>query len=69
MRPDAASTPSSTPAEFLRPRAAAEFLSISYPHLRALMKRGEGPPSARLGHARVFSVASLREFMKARESK
>jgi excisionase family DNA binding protein len=53
--------------EYLRVRAAAQFLNISSPHLQALLRRGEAPPSTRLGRARLFSVHSLREFMRQRE--
>lgn len=57
------------PAEFLRPRAAAVYLGVSYAHLRSLIRKGQAPPSTRLGRARLFSVHTLREFMKTREAK
>ena len=53
--------------EFLRVDDAATFLGISRPHLQNLLRKGEAPPSTRLGRARVFSVHSLREFMRERE--
>lgn len=54
-------------AEYLRLRDAAPFLGISSPHFQALLRRGEGPPSTRLGRARLFSVETLRAFMRERE--
>jgi hypothetical protein len=53
--------------EFLRGPAAARFLNISYAHLRALLKKGKGPAEVRLGRAKVYSVDSLRRFMRERE--
>lgn len=64
MQQQAAST---TQAEFLRLRDAAGFLGISAPHLQNLLRRGEAPPSTRLGRARLFSVRTLREFMRENE--
>jgi predicted DNA-binding transcriptional regulator AlpA len=54
-------------AEYLRLRDAAPFLGISPAHLQTLLRRGEAPPSTRLGRARLFSVQTLREFMRVRE--
>ena len=53
--------------EFLRGPDSARFLGVSYSHFRALVRKGEGPPSVPLGRAKLFSVHSLREFMRARE--
>lgn len=53
--------------EYLRTQNASKFLGISGPHLHALLRNNQGPPSIRLGRARLFSVASLREFMRQRE--
>jgi predicted DNA-binding transcriptional regulator AlpA len=55
------------PAEFLRLEAAAAFMGISRPHLQNLMKKGQAPPSIRLGRARLFSVQTLRTFLCERE--
>lgn len=55
------------PAEFLRLHDTAAFLGISSAHLQALLRRGEAPPSTRLGRARLFSVETLRTFMRERE--
>jgi excisionase family DNA binding protein len=54
-------------AEYLRLRDASTFLGISRPHLQALLRKNQAPPSTRLGRARLFSVESLREFMRQRE--
>ena len=65
MQPNAA--PTVQTAEYLRLRDTATFLGISRPHLQALVRKGQAPPSTRLGRARLFSRESLREFMRARE--
>lgn len=67
MHPEAAST-FHPPADFVRARAAASILGISYSFFRVLLRRGEGPPSIRLGRTRLFNVASLQAYMKAREA-
>ena len=54
-------------AEFLRLRDASTFLGISRPHLQNLLRKKQAPPSTRLGRARVFSVETLRTFMRERE--
>lgn len=54
-------------AEFLRLQDTAAFLGISRPHLQNLLRKGQAPPSTRLGRARLFSVESLRTFMRERE--
>ena len=64
MQHTAAST---VPAEFLRLQETAAFLGISRPHLQNLLRKGQAPPSTRLGRARLFSVQSLRDFMRQRE--
>ena len=61
-------SPASEHAEFLRPRATAKFLNISHAHLRRLMLRGEAPPSTSLGKVRLFSVTTLKAWMRERET-
>jgi hypothetical protein len=49
-------------AEWLRPRAAAAYLGISYAHLRVLTKRGEGPRSIRLGRVCLYLRDTLKKL-------
>jgi hypothetical protein len=51
-----------TAVEFLRCKSAAQFLNISYAHFRTL-----DIPYVQLGRAKVYSVQTLREFMRQRE--
>jgi hypothetical protein len=53
-----------TAVEFLRGKSAARFLNISYAHFRTL-----SVPCVQLGRAKVYSIKTLREFMRQRERK
>lgn len=52
--------------EFLRGPEAARYLSVTYSHLRALVHKGQGPPSAKIGRAVVYPISGLRDFVAAR---
>lgn len=52
-----------TPPEFLRPREAATFLSISESLLAKLARLGTGPRQRRVGRAVLYAIADLRAFM------
>ena len=65
MQQEAAST--STAVEYVNTVSAARILGISYSHLRALLRKNQGPRFTQLGRARRFSVESLHQFMKERE--
>lgn len=53
--------------EYLRTRSAAAFLDISPQHLQKLLREGHAPKSTKLGRARLFSIESLRDFMRQGE--
>ena len=62
MTPTNASEP-----QYLRLSTCARYLGISKPHLSKLIREGEAPPSVMLGRARLFSVDTLKTWMRERE--
>lgn len=56
------------PAEWVRVGDAVKILGVSYSLFHKLVLRGEGPPSIKLGGSRLYSVVTLRAWMKEREA-
>lgn len=50
---------------FLRPAAAAAYLSISPSLLAKLVRMGQGPRQRRCGRAVLYKIADLDSFMEA----
>jgi predicted DNA-binding transcriptional regulator AlpA len=46
---------------------SATYLGISRARLQSLLRKRQAPPSTRLGCSRLFSVESLRAFMREKE--
>lgn len=65
---DEAGAPSALLAEYLEQPAAAKALGISERTLKRWNAAGFGPPSLRLGHHRLYRLASLREWLLRRET-
>jgi predicted DNA-binding transcriptional regulator AlpA len=67
QKSESAAPASPAAAEWVRAGDATKILGISYSLFHKLMLRGEGPPSIKLGGSRLFSVDTLRAWMKERE--
>jgi hypothetical protein len=45
------------PTAFVRSKVAASIIGVSDPLFRALVKRGDGPPSITISKSQLFCVA------------
>jgi predicted DNA-binding transcriptional regulator AlpA len=68
QKPEAAAPTCPATTEWVRVADAAKILGVSCSLFHKLMLRGEGPPSIKLGASRLFSVTTLRAWMKEREA-